>query len=166
MGQIEKRLQDLGIQLPKPMSIQLPKSMNAGPMPFELVRVHGQRAILSGHLPVDADGKLAKPLGKVGAEVSIEQGYAAARSVGLGLLASLQQALGSLDLVAGWVKLFGMVNAAPGFNALPPVVNGCSELILEVFGPEVGAHARSAVGLAELPFGAPVEVEGEVLLRP
>ena len=157
MGQIEKRLQDLGIQLPKPMNI--------GPLPFELVRVHGQRAVLSGHLPLDADGKIAKPLGKVGAEVSVEEGYAAARKVGLGLLASLQQALGGLDAVAGWIKLFGMVNAAPGFNALPSVVNGCSELILEVFGPDVGAHARSAVGLAELPFGAPVEVEGEVLIH-
>ena len=157
MGQIEKRLQDLGIQLPKPMNI--------GPLPFELVRVHGQRAVLSGHLPLDADGKIAKPLGKVGAEVSVEEGYAAARKVGLGLLASLQQALGGLDAVAGWVKLFGMVNAAPGFNALPSVVNGCSELILEVFGPDVGAHARSAVGLAELPFGVPVEVEGEVLIH-
>ena len=156
MGQIEKRLEELGILLPKPMNI--------GALPFELVRIHGRRAVLSGHLPLDADGKVAKPLGKVGAEVSIEEGYAAARKVGLGLLASLQQALGSLDRVAGWVKLLGMVNAAPGFNALPSVVNGCSELILEVFGPELGAHARSAVGLAELPFGVPVEVEGEVLI--
>ena len=158
MGQVEKRLQELGILLPKPMSI--------GPLPFELVRIHGRRAVLSGHLPLDADGKVAKPLGKVGAEVSAEEGYAAARKVGLGLLASLQTALGGLDRVVGWVKLFGMVNAAPGFNALPSVVNGCSELILEVFGPEVGAHARSAVGLAELPFAAPVEVEGEVLIHP
>ncbi len=156
MGQIEKRLEELGILLPKPMNI--------GPLPFELVRIHGRRAVLSGHLPLDADGKVAKPLGKVGAEVSMEEGYAAARKVGLGLLASLQQALGSLDRVAGWVKLLGMVNAAPGFNALPSVVNGCSELILEVFGPELGAHARSAVGLAELPFGVPVEVEGEVVI--
>ena len=158
MGQIDKRLAELGIQLPKPMNI--------GPLPFELVRIHGRRAVLSGHLPLDAQGKVAKPLGKVGAEVSVEQAQAAARKVGLGLLASLQAALGSLDRVAGWVRLFGMVNAAPGFNALRSVVNGCSELILEVFGPQVGAHARSAVGLYELPFGAPVEVEGEVLIRP
>lgn len=158
MGQIEKRLEELGILLPKPMNI--------GPLPFELVRLHGQRAVLSGHLPLDAQGKVAKPLGKVGAEVSVEQAQAAARKVGLGMLASLQASLGSLDRVAGWVKLLGMVNAAPGFNALPSVVNGCSELILEVFGAEIGAHARSAVGLAELPFGVPVEVEGEVLIHP
>lgn len=158
MGQIEKRLEELGIQLPKPMNI--------GPLPFELVRIQGQRAVLSGHLPLDAEGKVAKPLGKVGAEISVEQAQAAARKVGLGMLASLQAALGSLDRVAAWVKLLGMVNAAPGFNAMPSVVNGCSELILEVFGPQVGAHARSAVGLAELPFGVPVEVEGEVLIHP
>ena len=158
MGQIEKRLEELGILLPKPMNI--------GPLPFELVRLHGQRAVLSGHLPLDAEGKVAKPLGKVGAEISVEQAKAAARKVGLGMLASLQASLGSLDRVAGWVKLLGMVNAAPGFNAMPLVVNGCSELILEVFGPQVGAHARSAVGLAELPFGVPVEVEGEVLIHP
>ena len=158
MGQIEKRLEELGIQLPKPMNI--------GPLPFELVRIQGQRAVLSGHLPLDAEGKVAKPLGKVGAEISVEQAQAAARKVGLGMLASLQASLGSLDRVAGWVKLLGMVNAAPGFNAMPSVVNGCSELILEVFGPQVGAHARSAVGLAELPFGVPVEVEGEVLIHP
>lgn len=158
MGQIEKRLEELGILLPKPMNI--------GPLPFELVRLHGQRAVLSGHLPLDAQGKVAKPLGKVGAEISVEQAQAAARKVGLGMLASLQASLGSLDRVAGWVKLLGMVNAAPGFNAMPSVVNGCSELILEVFGPQVGAHARSAVGLAELPFGVPVEVEGEVLIHP
>ena len=158
MGQIEKRLEDLGIVLPKPMDI--------GAAPFELVRVQGQRAVLAGHLPLDVDGKVAEPLGKVGAEVSLEQAQVSARKVGLGLLASLQAELGSLDRVAAWVKLLGMVNAAPGFNAMPWVINGCSELILEVFGPEVGAHARSAVGLAELPFGVPVELEGEVLIHP
>ncbi len=158
MGQIEKHLQERGIVLPKPM--------NLGPMPFALVRVQGERAVLSGHLPLDADGKVAHPLGKVGAEVSAEEARNAARKVGLALLASLQQELGSLDRVAGWVRLFGMVNATPGFNALPAVINGCSELILEVFGAEVGGHARSAVGMAELPFGVPVELEGEVLIHP
>ena len=158
MGEVEKRLKALGILLPKPMNIDH--------LPFELVRIHGRRAVLAGHLPLDAQGGVAKPLGKVGAEVSVEEAQAAARKAGLALLASLQAALGSLDRVAGWVKLFGMVNAAPGFNAMPSVVNGCSELILQVFGSEVGAHARSAVGLAELPFAAPVEVEGEVLIHP
>ncbi len=157
MARIEKRLEELGIVLPKPM--------NKGSLPFDLVRIDGERAVLSGHVPLDANGAMAKPLGKVGAELTADQGYQAARLVGLGFLASLKQALDDLDRVTGWIKLFGMVNAAPGFNALPGVINGCSELIIDVFGPEVGAHARSAVGLAELPFGVPVEIEGEVKIR-
>lgn len=157
MARIEKRLEELGIVLPKPM--------NTGSLPFDLVRIDGERAVLSGHVPLDANGAMAKPLGKVGAELTADQGYQAARLVGLGFLASLKQALDDLDRITGWIKLFGMVNAAPGFNALPGVINGCSELIIDVFGPEVGAHARSAVGLAELPFGVPVEIEGEVKIR-
>ena len=157
MARIEKRLEELGIVLPKPM--------NTGSLPFDLVRIDGERAVLSGHVPLDANGAMAKPLGKVGAELTADQGYQAARLVGLGFLASLKQALDDLDRVTGWIKLFGMVNAAPGFNALPGVINGCSELIIDVFGPEVRAHARSAVGLAELPFGVPVEIEGEVKIR-
>ncbi len=158
MAHIERRLQELGLELPAPM--------NLGPLPFELVRLAGDRAILSGHLPLAADGALAPPLGKVGADVNVDEAYQAARRVGLALIASLKQALEDLDRVRGFLRLFGMVNAAPGFDRLPAVINGCSHLILEVFGPQVGAHARSAVGLAELPFGAPVEVEGEVLIAP
>ena len=82
-----------------------------------------------------------------------------------GLFASIHQAIGSLDRVESWLKVFGMVNVAPGFNAIPPVINGCSDLILEVFGPDVGAHTRSAVGMAELPFSVPVEIEAQVKIR-
>jgi enamine deaminase RidA (YjgF/YER057c/UK114 family) len=98
--------------------------------------------------------------------VTAEQGFQAARRVGLGLIATLKQTLGDLDRVTAWVKLLGMVNVAPGFTALPGVINGCSELILEVFGTDIGAHARSAVGMAALPFDVPVEIEGEVVIRP
>ena len=154
MARIERRLTELGIVLPEPM--------NTANLPFQLARITAGRLVLAGHVPTDANGRLAKPLGKVGAELTAEQGYDAARRVGLGLIATLKQSLGDLDRVAGWVKLFGMVNVAPGFNALPGVINGCSELILEVFGAEVGAHARSAVGMAALPFDVPVEIEGEV----
>lgn len=150
----ERRIETLGLVLPKPMSL--------GSLPFRLVRVDGERAILSGHLPLADDGSVAKPLGKVGAELTLEQGHAAARRVALAMLASLRQELGSLDRVAAWIKLLGMVNVAPGYTSLPAVINGASELILEVFGPERGAHARSAVGMAALPLGAPVEIEGEV----
>ena len=84
---------------------------------------------------------------------------------GLAILGSLQRALGDLDRITAWGRIFGMVNSAPGFDRQPAVINGFSDLILELFGPEVGAHARSAVGMAELPFGIPVEIEGEVEFR-
>jgi enamine deaminase RidA (YjgF/YER057c/UK114 family) len=133
-------------------------------LPFPWIRVVGSRALISGHGPTNADGSLAHPLGKVGAEVTLEQGYAAARLTGLAILASLQRELGDLDRIDRWVRVFGMVNSAPGFNRQPAVINGFTDLIVEVFGKEAGAHARSAVGMAELPFNIPVEVEGEVLI--
>jgi enamine deaminase RidA (YjgF/YER057c/UK114 family) len=80
------------------------------------------------------------------------------------MLASLKRELGDLDRIAAWLRVFGMVNSAPDFNAHPSVINGCSDLLLEVFGPEVGQHARSAVGLAALPFNIPVEIEAQVEL--
>lgn len=150
----DQRLERLGLTLPAPMSI--------GRLPFSLVRIDGSRALISGHLPLADDGTIAQPIGKVGAEVSAEQAHAAAARVALAMLASLKQELGALDRVVCWLKLLGMVNAAPGFTALPGVINGASELILQVFGPERGAHARSAVGVAQLPMGVPVEIEGEV----
>lgn len=151
---IKERLAELGLELPPPMRIDGQR--------FETVRVWEQRRIISGHLPFDADGKLARPLGKVGAEVSAEDAYQAARKVALGMIASLQAADVNLDRMV-WLRVFGMVNAAPGFHALPGVINGFSDLVLEVFG-ERGKHARSAIGVAQLPFGVPVEVEAEVAL--
>jgi enamine deaminase RidA (YjgF/YER057c/UK114 family) len=159
MAKIEQRLQALGLVLPAPL--QLPPG---AALPFPWVRVVGSRALISGHGPTNTDGSLAQPLGKVGAEVTVEQGHVAARLAGLAILASLQRELGDLDRIARWVRVFGMVNSAPGFNRQPAVINGFTELIVEVFGNEVGAHARSAVGMAELPFDIPVEVEGEVSL--
>ncbi len=154
---VDERFAALGLTLPEPMQ--------TGTLPFDLSRLDGQVLYLSGHVPTEQDGSVARPLGKVGADVTPEQAYEAARKVTLGLLASIVQAVGSLDRVEAWLKVFGMVNVAPGFNAIPPVINGCSDLILEVFGPEVGAHTRSAVGMAELPFGVPVEIEAQVRIR-
>jgi enamine deaminase RidA (YjgF/YER057c/UK114 family) len=159
MPLIEDRLRALGLVLPQPL--QLPPGIT---LPFPWVRVVGNRALISGHGPTNADGSLARPLGKVGADVSEAEGYEAARLTALGVLASLQRELGSLERISGWTRVFGMVNSAAGFNRQPAVINGFSELIVSVFGPERGAHARSAVGLAELPFNIPVEVEGEVEL--
>lgn len=160
MSRVEQRLHELGLVLPAPL--QLPPGVT---LPFPWVRVVGTRVFISGHAPTHADGSLAPPFGKVGKDVSIEQAYASARLLGLAILGSLQRELGDLDRIAAWTHILGMVNAAPGFNKMPSVINGFTDLILEVFGPNVGAHARSAVGLAELPFDIPVEIEGEVVLK-
>jgi hypothetical protein len=161
MSTVEERLEKLGLVLPAPL--QMPPGVT---LPFPWVRVVGSRALISGHGPTNADGSLARPLGKVGAEVSAEQAYQAAKLTGLAILGSLKRELGTLERIAGWSKVFGMVNSAPGFTGQPAVINGFTDLILSVFGSKVGAHARSAVGLAELPFNIPVEIEGEVELAP
>jgi enamine deaminase RidA (YjgF/YER057c/UK114 family) len=157
---IEERLAERGLVLPPP--VRVPSGVR---LPFAPVRVVGERALVSGHGPQAEDGSPAGPFGKVGSEVSLDEAYAAARLTALSILGSLQRELGDLDRIRAWVRVFGMVNSAPGFDRQPAVINGFSDLILEVFG-EAGAHARSAVGMAELPFGLPVEIEAEVLIRP
>jgi hypothetical protein len=159
MARIETRLQSLGLVLPPPM-LPPPGVL----LPFRFVRVLGRRAWVAGHGPQHADGSLAQPLGKLGRELTVEQGYAAARLTALSMLGSLQRELGDLDRIAGWARVFGMVNSAAGFNRQPSVINGFSDLILQLFGPDAGAHSRSAVGMAELPFDIPVEIEGELEL--
>ena len=160
MSKIEQRLQALGLVLPPPT--QPPPGVL---LPFQFVRIVGRRALISGHGPQNPDGSFAQPLGKLGREVTLEQGYVAARLTALSILGSLQRTLGNLDRIAAWTRVFGMVNSAPGFNRQPSVINGFSDLVLELFGAEIGAHSRSAVGLAELPFDIPVEIEGEVELN-
>lgn len=157
---IEAKLRDLGLVLPPP--VQAPPGVR---LPFAPVRIVGDRALVSGHGPQNADGSIAGPFGKVGAEVTVDQGYQAARLTALSVLGSLARELGDLDRIIAWVRVFGMVNSAPGFTSQPSVINGFSDLILDLFG-EAGAHARSAVGMAELPFGMPVELEAEVRIAP
>lgn len=157
---IDERLQQLGLVLPDAL-----RPPPGAAYPFVWSRVQGDRVYLSGHLPLQPDGSLAKPLGKVGAEVTLEQGAVAARLVALAAIGSLRRELGDLDRVAGWLRVFAMVNTAPGFTQMAAVVNGYSETILEVFGPEIGRHSRSAVGVAELPYGVPVEIEAEVQIH-
>ena len=144
---IEARLEELGIVLP-------PVGPPAGNY------VHAQRTgnllYLSGKGPRNADG--SAPTGKVGAEVSVEDAYQHARTVGLTLIAVLKETLGDLDRVTQIVKVLGMVNAAPDFGQQPKVINGCSDLFVEVFG-DAGRHARSAVGMGSLPSGITVEIE-------
>lgn len=154
---MEAKLEELGLALPGPT-----KTPPGLVLPFSWVRVRGDRAYVSGHVPLNPDGSFAEPFGKVGAEVSPEQGYEAARLVALAMLGNLKRALGDLDRVGAWLRVLGMVNSAPGFDRQPNVINGFSDLILDLYGPEAGDHARSAVGMAGLPLGIPVEVEAEV----
>jgi len=158
MSRIEDRLRTLGLSLPPPLTP--PPGVV---LPFRFVHVIGRRALISGHGPQNPDGSLVMS-GKVGREVTLEQAYDAARLTGLAILGSLKRVLGDLDRIAAWGRILGMVNSAPGFNRQPLVINGFSDLILELYGPEIGAHSRSAVGMAELPFDIPVEIEGEVEL--
>lgn len=156
---IESKLAEMGLALPPP--IKAPPGVK---LPFSFVRIHDGIAYVSGHGPQQADGSVAGPFGKVGVEVSIEQGYDLARAVALSMLGSLQRELGDLDRVSAWLRLFGMVNCAPDFAQQPAVINGCSDLILKLYGAEAGAHARSAVGMASLPFNMAVEIEATVAI--
>jgi enamine deaminase RidA (YjgF/YER057c/UK114 family) len=155
---IEAKLREMGLVLPPP--VKAPPGVR---LPFRPVRVVGDRALVSGHGPQAPDGSPAGPFGKVGAEVSVEEAYQCARLTALSMLGDLARELGDLDRITAWVRIFGMVASAPGFVRQPAVINGCSDLILELFG-DAGAHARSAVGMAELPFGLPVEIEAEVAI--
>lgn len=151
----EDRLKELGIELPpaaQPVANYVPAK-----------RV-GSLLFVAGHGPA-RDKQGVRPTGKVGRELTIEEGYQAARSAGLSILATLRAELGSLDRVRQVVKVLGMVNCAPGFDQTPPVINGFSDLFVEVFG-EAGRHARSAVGMAELPASIPVEIEIVVEVEP
>ena len=156
MGTIDDRLREVGVQLPAPLTA--PPGVR---LPFELVRVHGDLAYVSGHGPFDGDRQLYA--GRVGAEITVEEAYDAARAAGLSMLASLKQELGDLDRVTAWIKALGFVSCGEGFNVTPAVINGFSDLILDVWG-DAGRHARSAISAGELPFGMPVEVEAVVAL--
>ncbi len=148
-GGAEARLKALGIELPK-----VPPPTGALLVPC--VRV-GDLLYLSGHVPVGVDGKPV--VGKLGKDMDVKQGQEAARNVGLRVLSVVRTELGSLDRVVRVVKTLGMVNCTPEFLQTPQVVNGFSELLVQAFGEEAGKGARSAVGMASLPSGVPVEVE-------
>ncbi len=145
----EANLKEKNITLPRPPE-PLANYISA-------VRV-GNLLFVSGHGPLGADGK-PTARGKLGRDLSVEQGYQAARQVGLNLLATVRAQLGSLDKVKRVVKVLGMVNSDEGFGDQPKVINGFSDLIVEVLGEAIGKHARSAVGMAALPMGIPVEIE-------
>jgi enamine deaminase RidA (YjgF/YER057c/UK114 family) len=156
MSEIEQKLNAMGLSLPPPF--RFPNPNRTGCV------VVGSIVFVSGH-GRDLTGPGVKSAGKIGRDLSLEEGYAAARAVALSMLASLKQELGDLDRVKRVIRLFGMVNVAPGFDRMPQVVDGASDLFYELFGPQHGKHARSAVGMAELPHGIPVEINGEFELK-
>ena len=155
MSRTGARLAELGIVLPD--------APGRGDR-FAWVNIRGDRAFVAGH-GAGEPGEALGPFGKVGGEVPFETARGLARSATVSILASLSGALGDLDRVTGWARVFGMVNAAPGFDRPHEVIDGASELILEVFGAEVGRHARTAICVAGLPFSMAVEIEAEVLIR-
>ena len=153
MSQIEKKIEQMGFKLPAPF--QFPKPNRTGCV------LVGSLLLISGHGRNLAPGAGVKPSGKVGRDLTLEEGYATARAVALSMLASVKQELGDLDRVKRVARLFGMVNIAPGFDRMPQVIDGASDFFYELFGPERGKHARTAVGMFELPHGIPVEINGE-----
>lgn len=142
--QVEARMKELGIELPEPVR----------PVANYVRFVQtGNLLLIAGTGPSDS-----APGGKVGRDLTIEQGYAVAREVGLQIIATVKDALGDLDRVTRVVKVLGMVNCDPEFGDQPKVINGCSDLLVEVFGDK-GRHSRSAVGMGALPSGIAVEIE-------
>jgi enamine deaminase RidA (YjgF/YER057c/UK114 family) len=155
--EIESRLAALGLVLPEPAVAPVGIAFS-----FQWVRVRGSRLIASGHSPQAPDGTLAGPFGKVPAEVSIDEATAAARASVLSVLGSVKRAIGDLDRITAWISVTGMVNADSGYGQTTNAINGFSDLVLELFGPEIGAHARTAVGYAALPVNNAVVVGAEL----
>lgn len=154
---IEAKLADLGLVLPAEM--RAPPGFRIS---WRQVRLIGNRAIIAGHGPRLANGDFAGPGGKVGSDLTLEQGRAAARAAGLAVLGDLKREIGDLDRIVSWTRVFGMVNAAPGFISLASVIDGFTELMVEVFGEESALCPRAVAGMAELALNAPVILEGEV----
>jgi enamine deaminase RidA (YjgF/YER057c/UK114 family) len=150
---IAERLAELGIELPEPSR---PVGAYVGCV------VVGDTVHVGGHGPVSGREIVT---GKVGSDLTIDEARRAARMTGLSILATLQAELGDLDRILRLIKVYGMVNTAPGFDQMPAVIDACSELFVDVFG-DAGRHTRSAVGLAELPFGIAVEIELTAQLKP
>ena len=151
-GEIEARLTAMSLELPEPRQFPSPNRRGC-------VRV-GDVVFVSGHGPHHPGMDIVR-WGKLGAELSVEQGYEVAKACGLSILATLRAELGDLDRIRQVVRLMGMVNCTPDFELMPKVVDGASDLFFELFGPERGRHARAAVGMASLPRQQPVEISGE-----
>jgi enamine deaminase RidA (YjgF/YER057c/UK114 family) len=158
---IERRLADLGLQLPATPS--LPPGVVAT---FSWVRVVGDRVLVSGHGAQDLDGSPAGPFGRVPDEVSPEEAMQSAKSAALSVLSSVKSAIGELDRITAWVTVTGFVQAQDGYPRTTAIINAFSQLVLHVFGDEIGQHARTAIGVAALPLNLPVVVAAELSVAP
>jgi enamine deaminase RidA (YjgF/YER057c/UK114 family) len=155
----EEKLAELGLELPAP--IELPPNLK---LPFSFVNLRGDRALISGHPKQNPDGSIGGPFGQVGKDLTTQEAQLAARDIGLSILANLKAEIGELGRIAGWMRVFGMVNSASGYDQQHIVMNGFSDLIIDVFGADIGRHARSAIGVSGLPMNFAIEIEAEVLV--
>lgn len=157
---VEQRLHELGLYLPP--AVLPPPGVQVS---FAWARAFDDRIYVAGHGPQARDGSIAGPFGRVGAEVTAEEASRAARLATLSMLGSLAREIGDLDRIVAWLRVDGFVLVAPGFDRTTNVINGCSDLILELFGPECGRHARTAMGVAATPLNCPVILAAEVAVK-
>jgi enamine deaminase RidA (YjgF/YER057c/UK114 family) len=164
VGAVEERLQKLGLVLPEAYKPSPPHAFEAS---FSWARVHGERVYLAAHGPQNPDGTLAPPFGKVGEDLNVERATQSVKLATLALVGSLKRAVGELDRVTAWLTVNGMVNVAAGtgFTHTTTLFNTSSRLIVELFGPEIGAHARTVIGAQQLPVNLPVMISAEVAFR-
>ncbi len=154
---VEERLKEMGLELPG--ELKLPPGVE---IPFNWVRLQGNRGFVSGHGALTGDGSPTGPFGKVPSEVSLEDAQTSARLATLAILSGLKANIGDLDRVGAWLMVNGFVNPDPGYAQTTAVMNPVSDLILELYGTEVGSHARTAIGVTSLPLNLPVVIAAEV----
>ena len=157
----EDRLQALGLHLPA--AAKPPDGVH---LPFSFVNQRDDRLLFSGSPKSAPDGSIAGPYGLVGADLTTQDAYLEARDIALSVLANIKAEIGDLSRITGWTRVFGMVASSPGYTEQHLVVNGFSDLVIDVFGTDIGRHARSAIGVSGLPLGFAMEIEGEVQIAP
>lgn len=157
---VEDRISTLGLYLPEPA-----KTPPGVVIDFAWARQYGNRVCISGHGAQAADGSFPGPFGRVGADVTPDEAAASAKFAALSAIASLKRTIGSLDRVTAFLRVDGFVLAAPGFDRTTNVINGASRVIVDIFGEEIGRHARTAMGVAATPLSCPVVIAAEVAIR-
>ncbi|TCR92077.1 RidA family protein [Rhizobium sp. BK376] len=161
MAVIEERIRSMGLYLPD--SAKVPANVV---IDFAWARVFDNRVYVSGHGPQAPDGSIVGPFGLVGADVTPEQATDAARLATLSVLASVKRAIGDLDRITAWLRIDGFVLTAPGFDRTTNVINSCSRLLSDLFGPGIASHARTAMGVAATPLRCPVVIAAELAFKP